>query len=1256
MTSPSRDGGGDPGIGASSHPASPSSPDELQPVDPGGPEPAGIEESQATLQEALDLGPGSRIGDYEIRSEIGQGAMGVVYEAFQHSLQRRVALKFLKGDFWSDPRKRHRFQAEAETIARLDNPGIVQIHGINEHRGHPFLSLQFVEGRDLSRRMEEISLPAVVRTSGPGMGSAAAPQKQIAQMLSRVSLAIHEAHRCGVLHLDLKPANIIVDDSGQPKITDFGLARRGIERPISTSQAYIEGSPSYIAPELLTGSSRATAQSDIYSIGAVGYELVTGEPPFEAGNPVETLLQVRNGKPTPVRDLEPTVDRDLEAILIRCLARDPEARYRSAHDLAEDLDRFVAGHPVEARPITRWNRFLRWCRRHPGISLLLGGIVLLVTTVGLTTRDLHVAVTDRDHQKAATFVAESKAERLGMEPESRAPLATPTAKTTEQLKQLSTEWIAQSARWTISLPGRARERSQPDAPVTMSPDFGTAFSVDAEGWVQALDITREETRWSWSPPEGERVFDLSTPNDRHLIVTTDQHLILLDSSRNPPEERWRRRDMRLLTPGSGGEWILVTGPGGRVERVECDTGRDLGTLGLQGLAPGEVVASPDPSSRLLAVLAGDVLRIFDQDQNQSIGSWRLPGTFRILQWSGDWIAAGGDEGHVVIHHVPSGTQGLLPAQQAPISRLLFVPGTEYLFITSTDGQTTFWDAATRVRLRISRSSPPLQFHRQGRQFLYATPRSWGLGTLNPSRSRIVLSLVDSGLPPIRSLDFSDDGRWMVVGKQAGVHLVDLTQRCPPTFHRMHGTLFAHLIPETRNLLVQSREGFDWFPVDLGSGRIQPEAVHHHPHSAGLWIEAAKRLPGESVLTFQGLDGVPQILDPKTRLVVGVRPAPMPRWEPRGTAGALRPGGPVVPRISPDHRFGILSDLLKHRLVTWPQGEVIRSDTVQGNLASPTPLATWMADCRQLAWVTDRDTITVIRAQNGATLLELTTPEPSLYTALRFSPDRRWLATGNTRGKVELWDLTRLEGELAAAGYTPTGTDGSATADPLPLDRRPRSRPTLPSRISLSGSITRNPPRDPGAGSDILDLSPFLNSTLEDGFLSPNANRPNLHGLPQGLVRFDDIPFDLRGMVRLRGGRVGLDRPPYPSAITNNIQPRPVQRVHLLSAAHHVPLPLEPGLEIGSLHLGFANGTELVFPLRMGEELEDVWSPMGSPKSPHRATVVWKGLDAASEVHNAWLQLYHAVFTNAHPSRPVTSVVIRSTQAITSPIVVGVTLE
>ena len=138
--------------------------------------------------------------------------------------------------------------------------------------------------------------------------------------------------------------------------------------------------------------------------------------------------------------------------------------------------------------------------------------------------------------------------------------------------------------------------------------------------------------------------------------------------------------------------------------------------------------------------------------------------------------------------------------------------------------------------------------------------------------------------------------------------------------------------------------------------------------------------------------------------------------------------------------------------------------------------------------------------------------------------------------------------------------------------------------------------------------------------------------------------------------MGLDRPPYPSAITNNIQPRPVQRVHLLSAAHHVPLLLERGLEIGSLHLGFANGTELVFPLRMGEELEDVWSPMGSPKSPHRATVVWKGLDAASEVHNAWLQLYHAVFTNEHPSRLVTSVVIRSNRAITSPIVLGVTLE
>ncbi len=988
----------------------------------------------------------------------------------------------------------------------------------------------------------------------------------------------------------------------------------------------------------------------------MGYELVTGEPPFEAGNPVETLIRVRKGHPTPARDLEPTVDRDLEAILVRCLSKDPEARYRSAQELADDLDRFIAGHPVLARPIPRWNRILRWSHRHPVISLLLGGILLLVTSVGLTTRDLRQAIDDRDHEKAATFVAESKAERLSMELETRGNLSLPPARTAEELERLMAEVIAQSARWTVKMPGTARERSHPDAQIRMSSDFRTAFTVDTEGRVEAVDITRDEIRWVWSPPDGEQVSDLSSPNKRHLLITTDHHLILLDSTVNPPAEQWRRRDTRLLTPGEEGDWILVTGPGGQVRRVDCDTGKDLGTLALQGLAPGEIAASPDPSSPMLAVLAGDLLRIFDQDQNHSIGSWRLPGPFQTVQWSGDWIAAGGEQGQVVVHHFPSGTQGLLAAHQAAIHRLLFVPGTEYIFITTTDGQTSFWDAATRVQLSLSRSFLPLQIHRRGRQFLYATPQFWGLGILKSSSSRIALSLVDGGLPPIRSLDFSDDGRWLVVGKQAGVHLVDLTHRHPPTLHPLPGTLFAHLIPETKEVLVQSREGFAWFPVDLGAGRIQPEAVHGHPHTTGHLIAPARRMPGESVLTFLVQDGLPQALDPRTRSFVGVAPDAAPSWDPGVGTDTGRAGGPVVSLVSPNHHFGILSDFLEHRLVTWPQGNRIRSDAVRGSLALPVPLSTWTADSRHLAWVTDRDTIAVIRSHDGATLTRLTTPEPSTYTALRFSPDRRWLATGNSRGKVELWDLMRLEAELTAAGYAIEGPTLGPTAHPLPPGLCRNRMSTSPSPISLSGSLGRNRSRDARAGADILDLGPFLNSPLEEGFLSPNSTRPNLHGLPQGLVRFDDIAFDLRGMIRFKGGRVGLDRPPYPTAITNGFHSRTVHRVHLLSAAHHVPMSVKSGLEIGSLHLGFEDGTELAFPIRLGEELDDVWSPIGSPKSPKRATVAWKGLDAASEIHDAWLQLYHAVFTNAHPSRPVRSVVIRSNQAITSPIVVGVTLE
>jgi YD repeat-containing protein len=304
---------------------------------------------------------------YEILGELGRGGMGVVYKARQLNLNRIVALKMVLTGAHAGPDERARFRAEAEAVARLQHPNIVQIHETGEHDRLPFFALEYVEGGSLARRLNGKPLPA----------------RAAAQLVEALARGVDAAHRRGVVHRDLKPGNVLLGADGTPKITDFGLAKQVDGQASLTPTGAILGTPNYMAPEQARGQTHEVGPAaDIHALGAILYECLTGKPPFGGKTPLDTLQQVLTEEPKPPSHAGPKVPRDLETICLKCLHKEPARRYASALELAEDLRRFLAGEPVLARPVSRLRRWARRRRRSVAAGIVAGVLLLLSALAG----------------------------------------------------------------------------------------------------------------------------------------------------------------------------------------------------------------------------------------------------------------------------------------------------------------------------------------------------------------------------------------------------------------------------------------------------------------------------------------------------------------------------------------------------------------------------------------------------------------------------------------------------------------------------------------------------------------------------------------------------------------------------------------------------------------------------------------------------------------------------------------------------------
>ena len=395
-------------------------------------EPAALEE-EAGAEPGLPAGEKSRsFGDYELLELIARGGMGVVYRARHRALHRVVALKMIRAGEFASEAERQRFQAEAEAAAHLDHPNIVPVYEVGEHDGQHYFAMKLVEGGSLAQRMA--NSPSLITND------------ETAQLLATIARAVHYAHQRGVLHRDLKPANILLDAHAEPFVSDFGLAKR-LETSLDlTLSGAIIGTPNYMSPEQAAGRSQEiTTAADIYSLGAILYELLAGQPPFQADTTLATMRMVVEEEPVPPSRLARSsqreeaqtsghttrsqtkdqslltsaapkeVDRDLETICLKCLQKQPAQRYATAQALTEDLERWLRHEPIQARPITVRERMVKWTRRHPAraglvavsVAAVVGFVILLLVSGQKLQRERNVAIAQEGKARTAATRAEA---------------------------------------------------------------------------------------------------------------------------------------------------------------------------------------------------------------------------------------------------------------------------------------------------------------------------------------------------------------------------------------------------------------------------------------------------------------------------------------------------------------------------------------------------------------------------------------------------------------------------------------------------------------------------------------------------------------------------------------------------------------------------------------------------------------------------------------------------------------------------------